>query len=83
MNNEELKEALRSGVPVVYVDMYGRNHKYGKIQAIRLHKLQRYSNGRKLCVSAELLDENNNSVTVVPAERVKAIGSEEYVKNKC
>lgn len=76
MNNEELKEALRSGVPVVYVDMYGRTHEYGRIQAIRLHKLQRYSNGRKLCVSAELLDKNSNSVTVVPAERVKAVGSE-------
>lgn len=70
MTNEELKAALKSRCPVVY-----RSNRYGDIGYKRINAI-RYTlgKGNKIMVSAELLDYNNNSITV-------ARGSEVFLDN--
>lgn len=56
MTGEEAKTALLKGGPVIHKDII-----YKRIHAIRYTQ----QNG-KIAVSLELLDRNNNSISVVP-----------------
>lgn len=63
MDNKELKQALFDGGPVQYGGI-----KYQKVNGI----LYRIVSG-KLCISAELLDFNNNCLVYAPAAKVESI----------
>ena len=63
MTNDEAKTLLFSGKPVQF-----KGIEYQRITAI----IYRVVNGRVL-VSAELLDKNNNSVTITDPKRVEAV----------
>lgn len=60
MTNEELKAALFSGCPIV-----ADSPLYGKIKYKCVSAIIYRNKGGKLDVSAELLDKNNNSVSIV------------------
>lgn len=64
MTNEELREALFSGCPVQHGDVI-----YKCVSAIIYRKGKR----GKLNVSAELMDRNCNSVSIVEPERIKEV----------
>lgn len=63
MTNEQLKEALFSGCQVEY-----RGIIYKCVSAIIYR-----NKGGKLNISAELLDKNNNSVSIVEPHLVKEV----------
>lgn len=63
MDNKELKQALFDAGPVLYNGI-----KYQKVHGI----LYRVVSG-KLCISAELLDFNNNCLVYAPAAKVESI----------
>ena len=66
MTGEEAKKALLAGSPVVFDNpAYGRIV-YAKIKAIRYEKGPR----NQIAVSLELLDRNQNSITVAPIKEV-------------
>lgn len=63
MDNKELKQALYDGYPVRFNGI-----KYRKVYGIEY----RIVSG-KLCVTAELLDYNNNCLVYAPAAKVETI----------
>jgi len=63
MSNEELKDALFRGCPV----------KYNGIVYLRVSAIIYRNCAGKLLLSAELLDRNQNSVTVVPPQKVQEV----------
>lgn len=65
MTNEELKEAMRSRQPVVL-----RNPQLGAIRYKQINAIRYQYNCGRLIVSAELLDYNNNSITVARAKNI-------------
>lgn len=66
MTNTELKEALKSQKPVIYKSLRYGNARYKCVYAIR------YTLNKKgeFIIQAELLDYNNNSITIVKASEV-------------
>lgn len=71
MTNKELKAALISRNPVVY-----RSNRYGEIRYKRINAIiYKLDRENKILVSAELLDYNDNSITV-------ARGSEVFIDNE-
>lgn len=69
MTTDELKKALLSGESVDCISQYGEIIRYSRINAVRMYR-EKTKEGYKLSFGVELLDENNNSVTIVPAKRV-------------
>lgn len=65
MSNEELKRALFSREPVTHMGT-----EYAYVSAI----IYRMCKG-KLYITAELADKNGHSVTIVHADKVKAVGT--------
>ncbi len=63
MSNDELKAALFSGCPVESGGVV-----YKCVSAIIYR-----NKGGKLAISAELMDKNNNSVSIVNPDRVKEV----------
>lgn len=68
MTNEELKAALFSGCPVV-----ADSPLYGKIEYKCVSAIIYRNKGGKLDISAELLDKNNNSVSIVNPANIKEV----------
>lgn len=66
MSNSELKEALLSRCPVIY-----RNRRYGEMRYKRIQAI-RYvpDKSNEIAVQAELLDYNDNSVTIASGKDV-------------
>lgn len=60
MDNAELKEALTTQVPVMHNGI-----EYKRISAI-IYRMD----GNKLIIQAELLDKNQNSITIASPERI-------------
>ena len=65
MTGQELKDDLMRGCPVIWSGL-----EYSCVSAI----IYRNVHG-KIKVAAELLDQNDNSVVIVPAERVEKCAS--------
>lgn len=61
MENTELKEAFRSGAPVVYGDVT-----YSHISALIYRRA-----GKQAILQAELSDKHGNSVTIARPDRVE------------
>lgn len=66
MNNSELKEALLSQCPVIYRSVRYGETKYKCVYAIR-YTLDK---AKQLIIQAELLDYNNNSITIASGKDV-------------
>lgn len=69
MTNTELKEATLAGIPVVHKTVRYGEVPYKCISGI----IYRPGANGKIRISAELLDYNNNSVTVVRGEEVTTV----------
>ena len=69
MNNEELKEALLSSVPVLCTHTDGHESEYKCVSGI----LYRQKNGR-IVVSAEVTDKCGRSVAYCDPERLRVKG---------
>ena len=70
MKNEELKQALQSGEPVIFTNTDGREIEYDCVSAI-VYRM----NENKITISVELLDKNKWSVIVCDPEKVRQKGS--------
>ncbi len=66
MTNEELKAALKSRKPVIFRSKRYGEAKYKRINAIR-YTLDKTDN---IIIQAELLDYNNNSITIANGKEV-------------
>lgn len=66
MDNNELKEALLNGRPVIYTDLLLGDIEYRCVSGV----IYRTKKGA-ITVSAELEDKNRHSVTVVRPEQVR------------
>ncbi|MDE7281707.1 MAG: hypothetical protein K2N36_08215 [Ruminiclostridium sp.] len=66
MSNSELKEALLSKCPVIYRSVRHGEMRYKRIQAIRYVP----DKANQIAVHAELLDYNDNSVTIASGKDV-------------
>lgn len=75
MNGTEAKEAMTSGLPVVYCSGLVGAIEYDRINAI----IYRPKNGR-ISVSLELLDKNLHSVTIAPMEEVELLVLQEQTQ---
>lgn len=66
MTNTELKDAMLAGIPVVH-----KTVRYGEVPYKRISGIiYRPGENGKIRISAELLDYNDNSVTIVRGEEV-------------
>ena len=72
MTGEELKRALVNRKPVIFKQVNGDRLEYAYISGI----IYRMKNG-KLDVSAELMDKNFHSVTIVSPSQVSYLNKEE------
>lgn len=61
MTGEEAKTALLKGVPVVYKDIICK----------RIHAIRYTQQKGKIAVSLELLEQNDNSIIVVPIKEAE------------
>ena len=80
MNNDQLKKALMTECPVIYIEMDKTPVKYAKVSRIIYSKQHSQTMGGtplgQVMVSAELQDMNRRSVRIVDADRLIFAGSE-------